>query len=229
MISEDSNRLSLLGLFAAVILTLLVGAQAGSPATTRKIRIACVGASITAGYGTTNHAMQSYPTQMQAILGGNYEVRNFGVCGTTMLKHGNSPYWDTAAFQPAHDFGPDIVVINLGGNDSKATNWVHGTEFAADSKAMIESFRSLPSHPRVLLCVPTPCFNPPSEGINDENIRQEIPIIQRIAGETGVEVIDLHAAFLDRKDWFADGIHPNAEGHALLAKIVGRKIANVAE
>jgi lysophospholipase L1-like esterase len=208
---------------------LRVEAQTNASTTACKIQVACVGASITAGYGTTNHAKQSYPAQMQLLLGSNYEVHNFGVSGATMLKHGNKPYWNSKAYQQALALRPDVVVIDLGGNDSKATNWVHKADFAADTRAMIESFQTLPSRPCILLCLPMPCFNPPSAGINDNIIKEQIPIMRQVASDTGVEALDMHTDFLDKKDWFADGIHPNADGAVLMAKIVGHAITNSTE
>jgi lysophospholipase L1-like esterase len=214
----NARTLPLLPLLALVILSGCVRPAAEKSVAAAKIRVACVGASITAGFGTTNHSTQSYPAQMQAILGPGYEVRNFGVSGTTMLRKGDRPYWAAKRYQQALASRPDIAVIDLGGNDSKATNWVHKDDFSADAADMVRSFQSLPSHPRVLLCLPMPSFRPPSSGINDQIISNELPILRKIAFDTGVEPVDMHTAFLGKGSWFADGIHPNAEGAALAAK-----------
>ena len=92
------------------------------------------------------------------LLGAGYDVRNYGVSGCTMLRHGDSPYWGQKAYQEALALNPDIVVIDLGGNDSKPQNWKFKGEFAADTRAMIESLRALPAKPRVLVCLPMPAF-----------------------------------------------------------------------
>jgi len=190
------------------------------------IRVACVGASITAGFGTADRATQSYPAQLAKLLGSGYDVRNFGASGCTMLKKGDRSYWSVKAYEEARALDPQVVVIDLGGNDSKAVNWVHRAGFAADARAMVESFRALPAKPRVLLCLPMPSFKPPSPDINDDMITKElIPALRRVGFETGAELIDLHTAFADHRAWFADGVHPNAEGAALAARIVGDTIA----
>jgi sialate O-acetylesterase len=44
----------------------------------RAVRIACVGNSVTYGYGIANRERDSYPAQLQRMLGEGYEVRNFG-------------------------------------------------------------------------------------------------------------------------------------------------------
>ena len=189
-----------------------------------KIRVACVGASITAGFGTEDHAKQAYPAQMQSLLGDQYDVRNFGASGCTMLKKGDRPYWDTKAYKQALDFKPNIVVIDLGGNDSKAQNWKHKDDFAADSKAMVESFQSLATKPRVLICLPMPSFKPPSDGINDEIIKQQSPMLRDVAADTHAQLVDLYVAFQNKKAWFKDGVHPNVEGAALMAQLVSGAI-----
>ena len=56
-----------------------------------KIRVACIGDSITAGAGVKGRE-NFYPSKLQQKLGDAYEVRNFGVSGRTMLSRGDSPY-----------------------------------------------------------------------------------------------------------------------------------------
>src|SRR4051812_11154381 len=90
-----------------------------------KIKVACVGDSITAGAGVQDPGHNAYPVVLQRLLGDKYEVKNFGVSGTTLLKKGDSPYWNQKAFKAATAFAPDIVIIKLGTNDTKAQNWKH--------------------------------------------------------------------------------------------------------
>ncbi|MBQ8450967.1 MAG: hypothetical protein IJY64_08680, partial [Bacteroidaceae bacterium] len=53
---------------------------------TEIIKVACVGNSVTFGYGHKNPAETSYPTRLQQMLGEGYEVRNFGHSGATLLS-----------------------------------------------------------------------------------------------------------------------------------------------
>lgn len=53
------------------------------------VKIACVGNSITEGPGR-NHP-DSYPLQLEKILGQGYQVKNFGVGARTLLKKGIFP------------------------------------------------------------------------------------------------------------------------------------------
>ena len=53
----------------------------------QRIKVACVGNSITYGTGLSDRATQSYPVQLQKLLGERYEVENFGKPGATLLNH----------------------------------------------------------------------------------------------------------------------------------------------
>src|SRR4051812_33998320 len=99
-----------------------------------KIRVACVGDSITFGVGTADPKTQSYPTQLAALLGDGYEIGNFGVSGATMLNHNDRPYIQTKSCGRALEFLPNLVVIALGTNDSKHRNWPFHAEFPAHTK-----------------------------------------------------------------------------------------------
>src|SRR4051812_3765193 len=57
-----------------------------------KIRLACVGDSITYGAGTKNPKTDSYPAQLSRLLGDKWLVQNFGVSGATMLRNGDKPW-----------------------------------------------------------------------------------------------------------------------------------------
>ena len=84
---------------------------------------ACVGNSITFGYTIPEREKYSYPSQLQLLLGPGYEVANFGVPRMTALFSGDYPYVNTEAYRKSLEFNPDIVLLKLGTNDSKAVNW----------------------------------------------------------------------------------------------------------
>ena len=60
-----------------------------------KIKVACIGNSVTYGYGLKNPITESYPVQLQKMLGEKYEVKNFGHSGATLLRKGHNPYYKT--------------------------------------------------------------------------------------------------------------------------------------
>ena len=188
------------------------------------IRVACVGDSITYGAGVAEREKNCYPAVLGQLLGVGYEVKNFGVSGATLLKNGDKPYWKQGAFQAATDFAPQIVVIKLGTNDTKPQNWKLKAEFAGDLGAMVDHFAALPSKPRVWLCLPVPVHRA-NFGINAPGLGEAMALIRQVAAEKKTGLIDLHAALLPHPELFKDGIHPNAEGAALIAKAVGEALA----
>ena len=68
------------------------------------VRVACVGNSITYGTGIANRDKDSYPAQLQAMLGNKYLVGNFGKPGATLLRHGHRPYFKQQAVSYTHLF-----------------------------------------------------------------------------------------------------------------------------
>jgi lysophospholipase L1-like esterase len=180
------------------------------------VRVACVGDSITFGAGAARG--MSYPAQLGRMLGNKWEVHNFGVSGTTMLKDGDHPYWKTEQFQQAQEFRPDVVLVMLGTNDTKPQNWKHKDRYAADYKDMLGRFAGLPSKPRLFVCLPPPVPGKGNFGINEEGVQEEIPEIKKIAKEEGTGLIDMHAALADHSDLLPDRVHPNTEGATFMAK-----------
>ena len=190
-----------------------------------KIKIACIGNSITFGSGMPNPATMSYPVQLQYWMGNDYEVRNYGVGGATLLKKGDKPYWMQEEFKEALEFKPDIVLIKLGTNDSKPQNWVYEKEFDDDYEDMVRKFRQLPSMPRILLILPVPVFAEEKWGIRDSVVSEVIvPRIKNIADKTGCEIIDLNTPLKDYGQFFPDKVHPDPIGATIMTEIIYRKL-----
>ena len=205
-------RILLLALFS------LMTARAAEP-----IKVACVGDSITQGAGAKSG--QSYPAQLQALLGDGYKVGNFGVSGRTLLKKGDFPYWKEKKYQDALAMEPAIVVIMLGTNDTKPQNWKFEAEFDADYRELVKSFQFLKSKPKVYVCRPVPVPGTGNYGINEENIQKEIPRVDALAKELGCGVIDMHAALEKTPELLPDRVHPNTAGAGEMAKAAAKAIA----
>lgn len=185
-------------------------------------KIACIGNSITFGAGIANPYQDSYPGILSQLLGGGFNVRNFGFSGRTLLNKGDYPYMREYLYQEALAFNPDIVTIKLGTNDSKPQNWIYKKEFAKDLEKMISDFQALPSRPKIYLCLPVPAL-PHNGTINGEIIEKEIiPIIRKIAQKKKIQLIDLHKALKPYPQYFPDCVHPNEEGETLIAKEIYR-------
>jgi acyl-CoA thioesterase-1 len=187
------------------------------------IKIAFVGNSITQGPGRENP--ESFPLQVGKILGDAYEVKNFGVGGRTLLKKGDYPYWNEPQFQQVKEFRPDVVLIKLGTNDSKPQNWAHKAEFVQDYLDLIAEFRDqMPSDGKVYVILPVPVTRE-NFGINPEimNNEQRLMLFE-IIQKSGAEVIDLYTPLMNRAELLPDGVHPNAEGLGIMARVISRRI-----
>jgi lysophospholipase L1-like esterase len=191
----------------------------------QKIKIACVGNSITFGSGIKDRGSDSYPAVLNRLLGTDkYEVRNFGVSARTLLSKGDHPYINEQAYRDAKAFNPNIVTIKLGTNDTKPHNWKHGAEFKDDLRALVTSFQELPSNPTVYLCYPIPA-NRLSWGINDSTaLHHIVPIIAEVAKEMDLTLIDLHTPFEPYMHLCPDAVHPREDGAAIIAYEIAKVI-----
>ena len=184
-----------------------------------RIRVACIGNSITIGYGLPDRN-SAYPQQLGRLLGKGYDVRNFGVGGRTMLKKGDYPYWKEKFYRETLAFKPEIVTICLGTNDSKPWNWKYKADFFDDYMQMIRSFREVNPNAQIFVCLPPPVFHS-NFGITDSIIHlQVIPIIRAVQISSNSSLIDFYDNMTKDSADFFDGIHPDSIGDSIMARIV---------
>lgn len=189
----------------------------------RKTKVACVGDSVTFGYGIDQPEKNSYPSQLQTLLGNSYEVRNFGRSGATLLTKGTLPYVESEEYKKALDFDADFVIIHLGLNDTDPRNWPNYKDsFIQDYLNLIQNFRNKKSKIKIWICRMTPIRNDHPRFLSGTRdwywqIQQTIEQIAKVAN---VELIDLQEALYNRPDLLPDALHPNKEGLSLIAKKV---------
>jgi len=215
MIKNLTRFLSLAALFLPAALSANPMAPIDPAAYKEPVKVACIGDSITQGSGAGPG--KAYPSQLQEMLGSSWKVGNFGVSGRTLMKKGDKPYWNEAAYQNALKSEPDVVIIMLGTNDTKPQNWEHEKEFVDDYTELVKSFQALPSKPRVYVCRPCPVPDPGNFGINEDGIRKEIRRIDQLAESMGLGVIDMFAALKKTPELLPDRVHPNTEGAGVVA------------
>lgn len=214
------SNMILLGICLSLMLGNVVNADDNA-----KLKVACVGDSITFGFGIKDRAKDSYPAQLQKMLGNKWEVKNFGHSARTLLKKGDHPYWKSPEFKKALAFNPNMVVIMLGTNDTKPQNWKHKAEFIADYIALIDEFKNLPSKPKVWICYPVPVYQTKC-GINEKTVKGEVmPAINDIAKKTGANIINLHKQLSNKEKLFPDKIHPNPQGAKVMAKVIAKELS----
>lgn len=210
----------LLPSFPALHRTLLASLLAVTALHAADRAIACVGNSITFGYGLA--WKESYPDRLDSLLGAGFSVSNFGVSGKTMVRGSNDTYWSQPALANALTSQPSDVVIELGTNDSKTWIWpTYGKDFKADYRAMIDTFRTLQPRPEVWITLQPWANNPDWNILDTTLVRRVNPLIKAVALEAGAHLIDLRSAFEGRKSWYLDdSVHPNALGAQALAATV---------
>ena len=221
-----------------VALWLCLLAATGATAKTKDhtTRVCCIGNSITYGTGLKDPAANSYPTQLQALLGPGYEVGRFGKPGATLLRRAFRPYFKQVEFQQAmaflrHDDATDgkgtkrndIAVIHLGINDTDPRAWPnYRDEFIPDYSALIDSVRKASPACRIIVARMTPLSDRHHRFLSGtRDWHREIQhAIEQVAQRKGCELIDFYAPMHHRPELFPDAIHPNREGYGVMAKVV---------
>lgn len=203
------------------------------------IRVVCLGDSITAG-ARVDAKTESYPAQLQRLLGDTFEVRNFGIGGATLIKSGRPNIW--SQLEAVKEFEPQVVVISLGTNDTvggRRQNWEQIERFDDDYAELINSLRSLPTQPRIVVCTPTAMVLE-TPGLSAErlaNLSERKPRLQNLCerirklaktyADKDVTLLELNAVLRERPHLLTetDGVHPNASGYLRIAEVVAKHIA----
>jgi len=188
-------------------------------------KIACIGDSITAGFGIKGEKRKThcYPSQLQRLLGDSYEVKNFGASGRTLLRDESKAWIKTGHYKKVKDYKPDVVVFKLGTNDSKMAHWINKDKMEGDLLKFIAEFREWNPKVKIYLCTPAACFNLKEghAGICGLRIRDGIiPVIKKVVKENELFYIDLFTPLSDKSDYFPDRVHPNESGAEAIAKLV---------
>lgn len=194
-----------------------------------KIKVACVGDSITQGVGVLNADKDSYPAVLQSFLGRKYVVGNFGVSSCSALKTAVHPYTDTEAYSQSLKFDADVLVIMLGTNDIKTENWELGSvNFKKDYIDIINSHKKYNPNVKVYVMLPPKIFQENVYGIRPPKTLayEAIPMLLEISKEIGANIIDIYGLSIGKDKLFPDFLHPNEQGAQLIANEVAKGILN---
>lgn len=189
-----------------------------------QVRVACIGNSITYGHGIQDRQHDTYPAQLQALLGDAFEVVNFGVSGTTAQREGDFPWVSTDEYRKAKEFLPQIAIIKLGTNDSKPQNWVGTERFIRDLEALALEFQALPSHPRIIVALPAKAYEVRWSIRDSVIVAGELKPIAKMAKRNKWRLVDLYKATSNHQELFPDGIHPNEKGAGLIAEHIRKAV-----
>lgn len=216
------------GGFAYLYFNGMSGMSSTTEAEEGQIKVACVGDSITYGHGISGWPENSYPHVLQELLGDGYHVNNYGVSSYAVQEKADRSYRTLAHYQECLAYDADIVVFMMGSNDSKPENWKDAETFRMDLESLLDSFGDA----KIILCTPATAFflEGQTEGVTNHNIQplmvDEIAqVVKEVAEKKGYTLLDIHALTADHPEWFTkDGVHPNNEGAAAIAKAVGNAI-----
>jgi len=178
-----------------------------------KKRIVFFGDSITAGYGLSTE--QAFPALIQSKLDSSkmdYQVINAGLSGETSAGGLSRIDWILKT-------KPDIFILELGGNDGLRGLSLDETE--KNLTIMIEKVRA--RNPDVILFLAGMQIPP---NLGQEYTERFRTLFSKVAKANNTELIPF---LLDKVGGepelnLPDGIHPNIEGHQIVAKTVWKNL-----
>jgi|GEM_PF-1377683 len=202
-----------------------------------KVYIACVGDSITHGYGIRN-PHKRYPENLGRMLGERFCVGRFGNSGKTAGKcQPGRWYGEQKEFTAALAFKADVYISNLGINDT-SDRWWKPDATERDYATLIQAFRGSQNATVVLWVKLGPDFcGIPGKQAYPGNVfkgysfptknhcsASNRPIIERIiaklARKYDCETMDAYTEMAkDPEMYKVDGLHPTPEGATKLAKL----------
>ena len=222
-------------LLAAVALVSLAG---------ERIKVACIGDSITYGFGLADRASESYPAQLQKMLDekfpGRYEVRNFGSSGRGIyLDSMRGAEKRGFRWMPEHRaavaWRPDVVICNLGINDcgeyiKEHTGERRRGQFADEYAALLEDYRKANARSKLYIWTK---LSPLAEG--HRFYRSPEPFLmqadlENVATKMLATGIDMQEPLREQMDeiFARDKIHPNAEGTRIIAETTFKALTETA-
>lgn len=134
------------------------------------------------------------------------------------------------------DHNPDLVIISFGSNDA----YIDGSDPKGASRISLEKFETNLSfmvnelkkrNVRVLLVAPSPFVFPKERQYQNERLKQYVKAVRKLSTMHQVGLADNYRLFSRHAkeqggygDLFPDGVHPNDEGHAMIAENIARAI-----
>lgn len=209
------------------------------------IKINFLGDSITEGHGTsspeycfTNIIKKEYKLA---------EARNYGVGGTRITpqkEHSQDEKWDQdfCGRYSKMDNDADVVVVFGGTNDfghgyaplgkfgDKACDTFYGA-----CNMLYEGLRKKYPYASIIIITPTHRFNennPRGDGYKKHGaiLKEYVCAIKKTAKEYRFPVLDLfdgEVASELKKEYFPDGLHPDDNGHRVLARLIADFLENL--
>lgn len=189
-------------------------------------KVACIGNSITAGSLLANPTTESYPSQLQQLLGSNYVVYNYGSAYRVLLNGFSMSYQNSSQFFSSLLQQYDIIVICLGTNDTQTPYRTSYGSFTTDYKDLISQYDNSVGldAPICIVGIPPPIFSTYDSHSNDYLINEIIPRTKTVANQTNSTIANFYNALKNKPEMFIDGVHPTAQGAGIMAQVVKQAI-----
>ena len=187
-------------------------------------RVACIGNSITRGSRLSHPERDSYPAALKRMLGEGWIVDNWGVSGSCASTDLKNMYMKNEVYPKVKASRPDIVTIFLGHDDARKPNQPGLKNFASGLSEMVRNIRSDNQAVRIFLVSPTKVFSQAYD--NDDGVIRNLvlPAMRQVAEKEGVGFIDAYTPTEGDKEYFPDGVHPDANGAGHIAQILYKAI-----
>ena len=234
------------------ILAAFACAMAFCTCTAEKVRVACIGDSITYGLGLANREKDSYPAKLQNMLDekfpGKYEVRNFGNSGRgvyldSMRGAEKRGFRHMPEHKAALAWKPDIVISNLGINDcgeyiKEYTGDRRRGQFLDDYFSLLFDYNKANRRAKIFIWTKlSPLtegqrfYRSPAPFLMQADLEAVAHLCESFDWSGGLCSIDMQEPLREKMDeiFAKDRIHPNAEGACIIAETTFKVLTGCAE
>ena len=188
---------------------------------------ACVGGSVTQGYGLVDSVTQSWPVLVSNMHPGEVRWRNFGFAGQqlTAMEAQAAEQIDT---QYGGLYTKNLVIVKGGSNDF-AIGGVNAATAYARLKTFVTSRKSVGWDVLPITMLPRTGYETQRQAfralIEDGYATGDLPCLDPLIVDTACPLIGAPGANTDRTYYQADHIHLNAAGHVVLAGAINTSLS----
>lgn len=216
--SEDNDQIN-------VGPAIMFDEKAEAPDLTGKKVIACIGDSITAG---------GYPNELQVLVDAQYEdhvVYNFGEPGAILTSGDRFTYTDLDAFAASIDVKADVYIIMFGTNDTQKRLTVDEASIREVYGNLMDAYMNANPEAEIYIMLSPYLYPEPGKDTIKFDLQLDVlenlvlPIVTELANDRNLTIINVHEFTANHAEWFADGVHPNADGAKKLAAYVFENIS----
>lgn len=187
--------------------------------------VACIGDSITSGFGLKDPASEAYPAVLSTLEGEYaFTTESYAYSMLTVDLESRLSYSKSRVFDKSMKTEADIILVALGTNDAIWSG--EQTDFAEDYEELLNMYINLPGAPRVIAMTPPRLFGLESYSELMAEIAEEE---RTVAGELGLDIIDIYAfsESMETEKYCDENLHMNVVGHRLVAGFIYDELCGI--